>query len=416
MKKANNTENGYNKYFDLTDEEFKKMVEAREAYKKRQAILEEHPYKISQHGKAWYSCLPNPAGKGRGKQFCRSTREKVEDVIIAYYKDKERTKTVEQIYEEARERKSSEGSILDSTVTRYNTDFRRFYGDWADREIKSVTADELREHLREQKIEKNLTTKGYSNLLVITKMIWNHAKYVAKLVDLNVDEVIKSVNFGKNAFRNTPAEKEDFFREDDYINLIEYFKEGEMTAKELGILLMAATGLRVGELVALKWSDYNPDYRELFVQRTESDHTSVIERTKTAAGRRRVSVPEKAVWIFDELKKCTLENPDNYIFYEIDHRKPANPAHRIRAAYIRKRLYKACEEIGGRKKGCHALRKTYASILRDESLPVKYITDSMGHTSLATTDRFYSKPRQSAMTKAQIIDSVDEFAIFAKNA
>lgn len=401
--------------YNVTDDELKEMLEMRKIMKERQEILEKHAYRIYESGGKWYSCLP--VKKGRAKQICRATREKLEDAIINYYKTLTTCKTVEDIYEEVRDRKAEEGSIVGSTVTRYNTDYNRFYSVWANREISTITAEELREHIRTQKIEHDLSAKGYSNLEGMTRLIFNYAKYNKHLITFDVEEVIKSVGIGKNAFRK-PEAKEDFFDERDYKLLINNLMVGDVTAKELAILLMAATGLRVGELATLKWSDYNAEYRELHIQRTETEQTKIADRTKTAAGTRRVPVPEDATWIFDELKKCTVTDPENnqegWMFFEADKRKPTNPPHRVRAGYIRKRLYKACEEIDKAKRGCHSLRKTYASILRDDSMPAKFITDVMGHTDLKTTDRFYSKPRQSSTTKAGIIDSVQEFAIFAK--
>jgi hypothetical protein len=158
-------------------------------------------------------------------------------------------------------------------------------------------------------------------------------------------------------------------------------------------------------------SDYDPETRCITVRRTETEGGYVVEKPKTRAGFRRVFLPEAAVWLMDEVRKYTIANKEDYIFFEIDHRKPANTPHRIRNCYFLKHLYKVCDDMQIPRRSCHACRKTYASILRDNKLPEKYIVETMGHTNITTTDRYYAKPIAEASTRQQLIDSVADFEI-----
>jgi hypothetical protein len=56
----------------------------------------------------------------------------------------------------------------------------------------------------------------------------------------------------------------------------------------------------------------------------------------------------------------------------------------------------------------------YASILLDESVPEKYITETMGHADLRITNSAYSRNRQTARENLRVIDGVKAFDVIAK--
>ena len=69
---------------------------------------------------------------------------------------------------------------------------------------------------------------------------------------------------------------------------------------------------------------------------------------------------------------------------------------RARTEYFRKALYKACDAIGIPRRGLHALRRTYGSIVLDDgSISNKALTEQMGHADISTTYHYYAKRRKS---------------------
>lgn len=97
---------------------------------KREELLKRHPYKIWQgkDGK-WYTYLPDKE-KGRVLKK-KSTKNKMEDLIILYYKQ-EGKKEDEKMYM-FRERYSiwvkrqKDCGVVDNTVTKYESDYKRFF-------------------------------------------------------------------------------------------------------------------------------------------------------------------------------------------------------------------------------------------------------------------------------------------------
>lgn len=86
------------------------------------------------------------------------------------------------------------------------------------------------------------------------------------------------------------------------------------------LILIFLSGLRVGELSALKWTDVDSTGRILIIRRTEVQfngenghrEVSVQDMTKTAAGYRKVFLPEEAIPILDRLR--LLSSSDEFIF------------------------------------------------------------------------------------------------------
>ena len=398
--------------FALLSPEEQEALKLRAEEAQRNKSLKKHKYHITENHGKWYTRLPNPGG--RSKLICRLTREKLEDAIIAFYESGTNARTIAEVFEEVQARKAEEGSHSPATVTRNKSDFRRFYGMWEGRNIEEITAEQLEEHLRAEKIEKNLTAKGWANLVAVTRLIFRYARK-KKLTQVNCDDVIRDMDWSAHAFEKAEAEHmaQDFFTDAELQRLAEAIKR-EPNLKRLGLLLLAATGLRVGELSVLTWSDYDPEFRSISIHSTETMSIQIRKTAKTKAGIRRVYIPESAAWLMDEIRALSLDNPEGFIFWEVDIRKPDTPAHRIRSEYFRKELYRTCDEVGIARRGCHAFRKTYASILLDSAVPEKYILESMGHADLRITKSAYARNRQTSKEKLQVIDGIKAFDVIAK--
>ena len=209
----------------------------------------------------------------------------------------------------------------------------------------------------------------------------------------------------KKTFRKVIKEDdEEVFNDEEVSKLLEY-----LTAipdiLNLGIILMFCTGVRVGELVALKWCDVTDN--TIKIRRTEITYKNNVGETineirdypKTEAGIRTVFVPAEFTNIIKRLK--LLSGSQEYIFWKDNHI--------VKAMQIRKRLYLACKKTGVRKKSPHKLRKTYVSILLDNGVDKRLVQDVAGHAQIATSERNYHRNRKSDQKKGQILSALPEF-------
>ena len=173
----------------------------------------------------------------------------------------------------------------------------------------------------------------------------------------------------------------------------------------LAICLIFVTGLRVGELVALKHEDF--DELSVKVRRTETRYKNEAGKTvyevkdfpKSAAGVRTIPVPADYAWL---LKRIRLLNPfGEYVFMGRNGRLTTNS--------VRSRLRTICRKLEIYPKSPHKIRKTYGSILLDNNIDHRLIKDVMGHTDILCTETHYHRNRKTIEVKQDILSQIPEF-------
>ncbi len=184
----------------------------------------------------------------------------------------------------------------------------------------------------------------------------------------------------------------------------------------LAIILAFFTGLRVGELVALKWEDIDWERNKLIVRRYEEDvvninddfkgyghyHYVIYENdTKGSYGSREVFLTNDALDILKLLKKYYEDNnvTTEWLFYSIKEND------KIHDRALDVRLEKYCKQIGIPRKSMHKIRATYVSLLRDAGLSFESIAEQVGHKSTATTAKNYSFDLKSEKENQKMIVS-----------
>lgn len=159
-------------------------------------------------------------------------------------------------------------------------------------------------------------------------------------------------------------------------------------AKEEGyyelFLLELGTGMRRGEILALKWSDLNFTTGELRIDKqiTAMHGELFISEPKTKASKRTVILPPSILHILSEYKKSI---DSEWIFPSpLDNAKPRFPS------AVRKRLQLILERAGCPKVRFHDLRHTFATMALEKGMDVKTLSATIGHVSSATTIDIYS--------------------------
>lgn len=161
------------------------------------------------------------------------------------------------------------------------------------------------------------------------------------------------------------------------------------------IVLDLNTGLRMGELLALKWADVNMEKKKMYItssrvlvkDRSKNAETSyhIVEQgsTKTEAGTRTIDLNDDAL----DALKC-LQNVTGKFEYVISNRKGEPLYPRYLDAMLRKIVIHA--GLGDDKAfGIHALRHTFASMLFANNVDIKTISELLGHSDVAVTYNTY---------------------------
>ena len=381
------------------------LVQEKIKMQKRKEVLEKHPYSIweGKNGK-WYTYLPdNERGRILKK---RNTQSDIEELVLDYFEKEKNNPTILEVFDEWNDRRLNIGKISKSTHLRNKQVFKRHYKDFGQRKIKMITTSEWEDFLEEQILEQQLTAKAFSNLKTITRGFLKRAKK-RELIFFEVERMFLEMDFSETDFKT--VKKEDYqevFMEDELPIMMDYLaKNPDM--HNIGILMMFITGIRVGELVALKNSDFSNDFTMFKVRRTETRFKDqngnyvceVKDSPKTLAGIRTVIVPKDYCWICKELRKI---NPfGEYVFMK--------DGRRLTAQSIRMRMERLCRKLGIYHKSPHKARKTYASILLDNHIDNNMIIGQMGHTSILCTEQHYHRNRKDISQKAAVINQIPEF-------
>lgn len=353
---------------------------------KRQELLNKHPYKIWQgsKNKKWYTYLPDQK-QGRIPKK-RNTREEIEEVIIAYWKEQEANPTLQDVFDEWILKKFEYDELQASSVEKYSTDFKRFFvrSRFSDKRIKFVTEDMLEDFIRSQIAENKLTTKTFAGLRIIINGMFKYAKK-RKWTQISISSFMNDLEISRNAFQKKIIEPEKQVLMEDEIPVLSAALRTRGTIWDFGVLLIMQTGLRVGELAALKKQDWADDI--LKIRRTEirsADENgkyvnSVRDFTKTEAGIRDVILTDGGK---ETLRKILEINPDGEYLFE-------NNGKRIRGNTFNKHLGVVLKSLGMEHRSIHKLRKTYITTLIDSGCDDSTIMKQVGHKSIETSRGYY---------------------------
>lgn len=135
-------------------------------------------------------------------------------------------------------------------------------------------------------------------------------------------------------------------------------------------LLLAATGMRRGEVLALKWSDV--DF---------SRGTLSVEQSKTAAGRRLVTLDPGTLTALKEWRLSNMASP--FVVSEAG-------GTQVGAQAFTQRFRKQVRAWGFPVIRLHDLRHTHASLLLKEGVHPKVVQERLGHSSIQVTLDIYS--------------------------
>lgn len=351
---------------------------------KRKELLEQHPYKIWQ-GKdgEWYTYLPRQEnGRVLKKRKLKSDLEKI---IIDYYKEQKEI-LLSDIFQEWSSQKLEYGEIQKQTYDRYKTDFHRFFdnSDIANKDIRKITEDDLELFIRETIRRKGLSNKAYGGLRLLIIGIFKYAKK-RKLTEISITQFMGDLDLPKKCFsKRTAKDDESVFTDSEVEKITAYIRENTSLIN-YGILLAFQTGVRVGELCALKYSDIVGN--KLCIRRTEVRYRGedgryvfeVRESPKTEAGNRDIILNSDAQRTLKEIRKL---NPFGEYMFMSDRK-------RIKEKAFSVKIVKICRYVGIKERSMHKARKTYATKLINGGVDESLVIKQMGHTSIDCTRNHY---------------------------
>ena len=365
--------------------------------KKAETIISQYWMKYNEKDGYWYAKVPNPKRGGKRTAIKRRKKQDLEEAILeAHYRrtgeiSERHIPSFRELYPLWRAYKLRVKEHLESTAIRNDCCFKKYLKDaeWVDRDISKIKPIEIRKWMKITAADRAPTKHDFTNLHGIVNGVFQYALDEG-YVEVPIAPFISGI--GRNNRLFTPMRSQ--MPEYDHTQVYTKEETEKVLAKlqwdhivDLGIRLLFWTGMRIGELLALRWEDISEDYSEILVRRRVTSQKigdryihPVINGTKGNGFYRRVLVPPGV------LKEIILAarklNPDGeYIF-------STKVVPMTQGSYA-SRLRRICRWAGVEFKSLHKIRKTVVTELMDHHLPMPLIQSQVGHASAATTENCY---------------------------
>ena len=177
------------------------------------------------------------------------------------------------------------------------------------------------------------------------------------------------------------------------------FIKQNFTFRNLGIYVSLTTGLRIGEICGLKWSDINADNGTITVNRTieriyivegERKYTELLINTpKTKNSCREIPINKELLSMVKPLKKVV--NEDFYVL--TNEEKPTEPR------TYRNYYHRLMNRLGIPRLKYHGLRHSFATRCIESNCDYKTVSVLLGHANITTTLNLYVHPNMEQKKK-----------------
>lgn len=353
---------------------------------KRESIRKNHNYTItppSDTNPRWQTYYKGADGK-RKLLRAQTEVELINKLIPLYYSNSYIEKlTFEDLFKEWLEYKKETVNST-NTITRYEQRYKKFFSSSPlnKMNVGNISDLQLERECNQIVRNNNLSSKEWTNAKTIINGMFHYAVRRHYLDTNPVDNIEINVKFRQV---NKKTGKTQTYNTDELAELNAYLDK--MYAETGDSSFMAVkfnflVGLRVGELVSLKWEDISEEHHIHIVREEvrnqKTNVCSVVEHTKTNSDRYVILVP-KAENILSKLSR-----ESEYIF--------TRDGARLTSRQINYVLEKYAERNGHITKSSHKMRKTYASMLNAKGVPIDAIREQLGHSNLSTTYGYIYNP------------------------
>lgn len=224
----------------------------------------------------------------------------------------------------------------------------------------------------------------------ISKSIYCVLNQILKFASRRYSIIIPKLTRPANYIRNKPVEVISKKEQTRLLAALHY----KTDFFKLAVLLCLYTGLRLGELCALKWTDIDWQDGEVTVSRTvqrlpvegQKNKTALVETApKSEYSHRNIPLSNDMIELLH-----LFQNGNAYIFNE---NSPLDP--RSMQYHFKKIL----NEAGLQNKNFHILRHTFATNCIENGADVKSLSEILGHSDVQITLNRYVHPTMDTKRK-----------------
>lgn len=238
--------------------------------------------------------------------------------------------------------------------------------------------------------------------------------YAAKVIDFAIKrDYLKNNPFTlvdlpnkrnqKNADSNTKFE--NFYTKEELVEFLDSLEKEDNYKSFTFFRLLAFTGMRKGEALALTWNDIDFDNKEIAITKAIArgkDNTLYVKSTKTGTSRT-IKIDDGTLNILNQWKK---QQQKDYLVLGFNTLKKEqlvfsnNRNEFLQPTKTRQWILQVQEKYVLKKVTTHGLRHTHCSLLFEAGASIKEVQDRLGHSDVKTTMDIYAHVTEKAKAEA----------------
>ncbi|WP_346234831.1 site-specific integrase [Lysinibacillus telephonicus] len=362
----------------------------------RKSNLPIYPYK--KNGKTYYYIKPylgrDPlTGKQRSTTIRDFKTKKEAEIALARIKlevskgtyQKRSYKTYREVYEAWVEtyKNSVEESTLNKTLKYFEHHILPEIGDYR---IEKLNVDICQKFVNKlhEKLVKARAVKAYASKVLDYAVIRNliHSNPF-KLVEMPKKRAPKkSVN----------RVERNFYTKEELNTLLSIMKEETNRKAYVAIHILAFTGMRKGELLALTWEDIDFEKKEMTINKAIArglENTMYEKSTKTGVSRT-ISLDDETINLLKEWQIDLKKSLGRSFKKKKQLVMPNEENNYLQPTKTRKWLNYVIEKYKLPPLTTHGLRHTHTSILIESGANMKQVQQRLGHSDIKTTMDIYT--------------------------
>lgn len=255
--------------------------------------------------------------------------------------------------------------------------------------------------------------KWFKNSPIVFK---RYVMYTSKILDYAISlELIKSNPMRKVILPKVKREHKEFdqfYTKSELDDFLFWAKDYSFKAYAF-FRLLAYSGIRKGEALALQWKDIDLAHNTITIERTESKGINdrlMITTPKTSNAYRTIHVQHETLQVLTEWRKQQTSNlirlgenvfnPEQLVF--------SNTNNQMLDPYTVDKWNRAiCSKHHLRRIKVHGFRHTHASLCFEAGLSMEDVKNRLGHAKISTTMDVYTH-----VTKTKEKESAEQFNRF----
>jgi len=265
---------------------------------------------------------------------------------------------------------------------------------WGNYRLKDITRTEYQKWINELREHYSEGTVRRIHSIMSTAMI----DAVHEFHIIRENPIVK-IKIPKD---NDKVDKISYFTKDQLESFLNAVKTPVKNAKYQASIqyyalftLLARTGLRIGEALALTWDDINFDEKTLSIEKTlvyPLNSTPYLSTPKSKKSARTIKLDDATVKL---IKRHKINQKEVYLMYV--NYKPAkdnivfhqHDGRWLRTNVVREYFKEVCKRADLPVLSPHALRHTHAVHLLEAGANIKYVSERLGHASVKVTADTY---------------------------